>query len=81
MRIKFLVSVASAAFAYDYGEVAEVTDAAAREFIRHGKAVVAAPTSCPHCGHDLDTGEAAPEAAALAASGEHATLPGGRKRG
>lgn len=78
MRIKFTVPVASQSYAYDYGEVAEVPDEAARAFIKHGKAVEVAPAACPHCGGQL---EDAPEAAALVGAGERATLPGARKRG
>ena len=77
MKIRFVVSVASQSYAYDYGEVAEVPDKAAEEFIRYGKAVAVVATACPHCGHELE----APETAALAGAGERATLPGGRKRG
>ena len=79
MRIKFTVSVASQSYAYDYGEIAEVPDEKAREFIRYGKAVEVVATACPHCGGAIEDRE--PEAAALAGAGERATLPGARKRG
>ena len=65
MKIKFRVSVASQAYAYDYGEVAEVPEEAAREFIKHGKAVPVVATACPHCGGAIEQ-EPALEAAALA---------------
>ena len=80
MRIKFTVSVASQSYAYDYGEVADVPEEAAREFIKYGKAVEVVATACPHCGGVLEQ-EPALEAAALTGAGERATLPGARKRG
>lgn len=80
MKVKFLTSVASQSYAYDYGEIAEVPEEAAREFIRYGKAVEVVATACPHCGGTLEQ-EPTLEAAALAGSGERATLPGSRKRG
>ena len=79
MKIRFTTSIADVrGWSYDFGEVADVPEEAARKFIRDGKAIEVSGQTCPNCGHQL-IGE--PEAAALASAGERPTMPGARKRG
>lgn len=80
MLVRFLTSIADVkGWAFDFGEVADVPDARAAEFIANG---VAEPvvTKCPHCGGELAT-PGGGETTTAGAGGERATLPRPTKRG
>ena len=66
-RLRFLQGIASAAWAFDPGQVAELPDHVARDYLLAGIAVEVNPSQCPHCGHELQPATPpGPEAAALA---------------
>jgi len=65
-------------WAFAHGQIAEVPDDRAREFINQGNAELVSRT-CPHCGGDLSLGTL--EAAALGGPPDRATIPPAKKRG
>jgi len=79
MLVRFLTSIADVrGWAFDYGEMADLPDERAQEFIAQGKAELVA-RNCPHCGGELGLGTI--EAAALGAPPERATHQPVKKRG
>lgn len=65
MRLKFLQAVAGASWCYLPGEVHEVPEPSASQYLKGGVAILADPE---------------PEVATVGASSEHAVLPRGKGR-
>jgi hypothetical protein len=78
MKIRFLTSISDiTGWSYDFGEIAEVPDEAAKKFMTQGQAV-AVVVRCPHCNGDLS--DMTLETATFASAPEQAVLTTGKKR-